>query len=87
MIDFYIKSVDEYKVCRENIKNECIKKGFTKDEATYVVNKISNTMRKSTKGWNAYNFWYEINEKSSKNVGEEIILKSGKIVRFGFGLD
>jgi hypothetical protein len=85
--EVYIESVDEYKGYRENIKNECMEQGFTEGEATYVVNRISNVMRRKTKGWNAYNFWVEINKKNSEKVGEEIILKSGKIVKFDFNLD
>ena len=86
-MEYRIKSIDMYENYMNEIKNKCIEKGFSENEAIYVINKIRNTMRKATKGWNAYNFKISINEKDSQYLNEEIKLKSGKIVKFGFSLD
>lgn len=87
MIEYRIESIDMYKSWMENIKNKCIEKGFTEGESIYVINRIRNTMRRKTKGWNAYNLWVEIDEKDSSRTGDEILLKSGKIVKFGYLLE
>lgn len=87
MFEYKIGSIDMYKSWMENMKHKCVEKGFSEGEAIYIINKIRNTIRRRTKGWNAYNFWVEIDEKDTNSSGEEINLKSGKIVKFGFLLN
>ena len=74
------------KIYESNIKS-LMNRGLTKGEAKYVINRLTNKVRKH-KGWNAYNEKISIDDDIEvDNKVDKFVLKSGKVVTIGINFD
>lgn len=85
-----------YKWGHETLYKYFIEEGLTESEATYLINKISNSIRQCGDIHCCDNFRFSINGNNEedyikiRNLGccgfydDTITLKSGKVIKYGF---
>jgi hypothetical protein len=86
----------DYKYQQKSTYVRLIEQGLSENEASYVVNKISNAIRQCGDKDCCDNFRLSVDGKNDENYNnahsngccgfydDEIILKSGTVVKFGF---
>lgn len=74
--------MDEYKNIRNRWKEYCIKRGLTEGEATYVINRLTNNIRKYD---NVTGINFSIDEDREIEYWQDSFeLYSGKKIIIGF---